>query len=337
MRRLYAFQVSPRRTVSYLPEVQGGPVSPGPDLLRLLDELIPASQIETQSIVHLRSDDPETDPFRNEIRNHFLAICFGSDSQATSGAEEIAAKLSLSMDHRSSKFSLLVIDAHKQKQNRRIALWLFPKEDVFRFHTSAQGNELSLLEDAFSKSSTWRKAAIFSGPNTAHGFRTGQIIDIQSRKPDDRAADFWMRLFLNALYAMDPKSSTYQLVTHLKDAFDASSGTQRDQLFAAMVALPRSPEKIWTYSKIADRFLEPNLQYSFLKLIPETVRESAFELDPILFESKLKFRVFETQEGVWISSPPDQIGKSVHLDQSLSSIQVQGTVKNQSIKARHVR
>jgi hypothetical protein len=232
---------------------------------------------------------------------------------------------------------LLVIDAHEQKQNRRIALWLFPKEDVFRFHTSAQGNELSLLEDAFSKSSTWRKAAIFSGQNTAHGFRTGQIIDIQSRKPDDRAADFWMRLFLNALYAMDPKSSTYQLVTHLKDAFDASSGTQRDQLFAAMVALPRSPEKIWTYSKIADRFLEPNLQYSFLKLIPETVRESAFELDPILFESKLKFRVFETQEGVWISSPPDQIGKSVHLDQNLSSIQVQGTVKNQSIKARHVR
>jgi hypothetical protein len=79
MRRLYAFQVSPRRTVSYLPEVQGGPVRPGPDLLGLLDELIPASQIETQSIVHLRSDDPETDPFRNEIRNHFLAICFGSD------------------------------------------------------------------------------------------------------------------------------------------------------------------------------------------------------------------------------------------------------------------
>lgn len=337
MHRLFAFQVSPKRTLSHVPEAQGGPIRTNPDVLELFEKLIPSSKIETQSIVHLRSDDFQTEPFRNEIRDHFLEICYGSDQQAARCASEIAAKLSLAMDQRSSKHSLLVIDAHELNKHRRIALWLFPKDDVFRLETTRQGNQLWLLDDVFSKSSTWRKAAIFSGPNNAQGFRTGRVIDIQSRKTDERAADFWLRLFLNAIYAMDSKNSTYQLVSHLKDAFESSSGAQRDQLFAAMVALPRAPEKNWTYSRIAQQYLDPAYQDSFLNLIPDTVRESAFELDSELFVAKLKFRVFETNEGVWISCPPEQIGKSVSLDPRRSNIIVQGSIKNETLRARHVQ
>lgn len=337
MHRLFAFQVSPRRTLSHVPEAQGGPIRSNPNLLELFEELILSSKIETQSIVHLRSDNSETEPFGNQIRERFLEICYGSDQHASRGASEIAAKLSLAMDQRSSKHSLLVIDAHELNKQCRIALWLFPKDDVFRLQTTQRGNELRLLEDVFSKSSTWRKAAIFSGPRSEHGFRTGRVIDIQSRKTDERAADFWLRLFLNAFYAMDSKNSTYQLVSHLKDAFESSSGDQRDQLFAAMVALPRAPEKNWTYSRIAEQYLDPAYQDSFLNLIPDMVRESSFELDSELFEAKLKFRVFETNEGVWISCPSEQIGKSVRIDPRRSNIVVQGSIKNETIRARHVQ
>jgi hypothetical protein len=337
MHRIYAFQVSPQRTVSHIPIATGGAIDASPELIQLFGELIPASKIESQSIVHLRSDDGESEPFRNQIRDHFLEICYGSEKQANRGAAEIAAKLSLSMDQRSSNHSLLVIDAHELNKHRRIALWLFPKDDVFRLQTSSQGNQLSILDDVFSKSSTWRKAAIFSGPNTSQGFRTGRVIDVQSRRSDQKAADFWLGLFLGGVYAMDSKNSTYQLVSHLKDAFDASSGPQRDQLFAAMVALPKSPHKNWTYSSIAEQYLDPAYQNAFLDSIPQAVRESSFELDRNLFESKLKFRVFETIEGVWISSPPEQIGKTVQIDPSRLSIKVQGTIRNETIRARHVQ
>jgi hypothetical protein len=337
MHRLYAFQISPRRTLSHFPEAHGGSVEASLELRKLFEELIPSSKIQSQSLVHLRSEDPESEPFRNQIRDHCLAICYGTDEQALVSASEIAAKLSLSMDQRSSKHSLLVIDAHETAQTRRIILWLFPKDDVFRLQTSSNGNHLSVLEDVFSKSSTWRKAAIFSGQNTVHGFRTGRVIDVQSRKTDERAADFWLRLFLNAVYAMDSKNSTAQLVSTLKDAFEVSTGPQRDQLFAAMVALPKSPNKNWSYAQIAQQYLDPAYQNSFLNLIPDMVRESSFELDPDLFQTKLKFRVFETNEGVWVSCPPDQVGKTVQIDPHRSSIALTGTIKHESIRARHVQ
>jgi hypothetical protein len=287
--------------------------------------------------VHFRSDDSESEPFRNQLRDHLLQISYGSDQQAAKGAMEVAAKLSLSMDQRSSKHSLLVIDAHALTKHRRAVLWLFPKDDVFRLQTTLKGNELMVLDDVFSKSSTWRKAAMFSGPETSQGFRTGRVIDVQSRKPDERAADFWLRLFLNADYAMDAKNSTYELVGHLRDAFESSSGNQRDQLFAAMVALPKSPEKKWTYTQIAQQYLDDAYHESFLSLVPEAVRESSFDLDRDLFESKLKFRVFETSEGVWISSPAEQIGKSVKIDHRRTSITVQGTIRSETMRARHVQ
>jgi hypothetical protein len=127
------------------------------------------------------------------------------------------------------------------------------------------------------------------------------------------------------------------LVGHLRDAFESSSGNQRDQLFAAMVALPKSPEKKWTYTQIAQQYLDDAYHESFLSLVPEAVRESSFDLDRDLFESKLKFRVFETSEGVWISSPAEQIGKSVKIDHRRTSITVQGTIRSETMRARHVQ
>ena len=72
MHRIYAFQVSPQRTVSHIPIATGGAIDASPELIQLFGELIPASKIESQSIVHLRSDDGECNaqiavPIRREL------------------------------------------------------------------------------------------------------------------------------------------------------------------------------------------------------------------------------------------------------------------------------
>jgi glutamine amidotransferase PdxT len=123
----------------------------------------------------------------------------------------------------------------------------------------------------------------------------------------------------------------------LKDAFESSSGPQRDQLYAAIVGLPHSPEKAWTFQQIAERYLDEEHQDGFLNLIPENVRQSAFEIDSTLFESKLNIRVFETQDGVWISAPNSEIGRSVRVVQKTNRIVVDGMIKNQSVRSRHVK
>ena len=337
MHRAYAFLVSPRRTVSLVPSARGGRIEWNEDLAGLFSELLVASKLEKQTLVHLLSDDEQTRPYRSGLREDLLCLAYGEELDSDRSAQEIASRLSLSMDQRSAKQSLLVMVVDSWRGVRRTIFWLFPQDDVFRLESHGTRNALSVLGDVFSKSSAWRKAAMFWGARSAQGFRTGRVIDIQTRRVDEGAADFWMRLFLHAQVALDPRNATSQLASYLKDAFESSSGPQRDQLYAAIVGLPHSPEKAWTFQQIAERYLDEEHQDGFLNLIPENVRQSAFEIDSTLFESKLNIRVFETQDGVWISAPNSEIGRSVRVVQKTNRIVVDGMIKNQSVRSRHVK
>lgn len=352
MHRAYAFQISPRRTsqpgglkqekrkqetTHPILGSQGGRLELSEELWSVFSDLADSAKLEGASLVHLLSVDEPNQPFRNVIREHLLRLAYGDDQASIESAQEIALNLSMSMDQRSAKHSLLVIVVEPSGDVQRTTLWLFPQDDVFRLDVRGKSSKLSLLGDVFSKSSVWRKAAMFSGANQSSGFRTGRVVDLQNRRSDDRAADFWLKLFLNATYALDPKNATAQLTAYLKDAFESSEGAQREQLYATIVALPRSPKKSWTFEQIAEQFLDNQNQDVFLNLIPETLRSSSFQIDRDLFESRLQVRVFETMEGVWISAPGEQVGKSVKLDSKLGRIRFDGTVKKQSIKSRHVK
>ena len=335
--RTYAFQVMPLRTVSNRAKPLGGQFKASPELCHLFNDLVRSSKLELKSLVDLLSDDEEEAPFRSGIRARFLSVCFDDTRKANASAKEIAAKLSLSMDNRSARQSLLVIVTYGDGKTRRAVLWLFPKEDVFRLESAKGQPDLQLLKDVFSKSSTWRKAATFSGGNNVNGFRSGRVIDVQSGKSDDTAADFWIRLFLNARYAMDSKNATNQLAGYMRDAFESSVGAQREQMYAAIVAIPRAPAQSWTYQEIAERFLDKSCRSSFLNLIPVELRESAFQLDNEVFESKLNTRVFETVEGVWVSAPLTEIDASVKVVESKKQISFKGTIKTEEVRSRHVK
>lgn len=337
MHRAYAFLVSPRRTVGPVASARGGRIEWNEDLAGLFSELLVASKLEKQTLVHLLSDDEQTRPYRSAVREELLCLAYGEQGESDRAALEIASRLSMSMDQRSAKQSLLVMVVDSWQGVRRTIFWLFPQDDVFRLESHGKKNSLSVLGDVFSKSSAWRKAAMFWGSQSSQGFRTGRVIDIQSRRVDEGAADFWVRLFLHAQAALDPKNATAQLAGYLKDAFESSSGAQRDQLYAAIVGLPYSPEKAWTFQRIAERYLDEKHQDGFLNLIPENVRQSAFEIDSTLFESKLNIRVFETQDGVWISAPNSEIGRSVRVVQKSNRITVDGLIKTQSVRSRHVK
>lgn len=337
MHRAYAFLVSPRRTVNLVPSARGGRIEWTEDLGGLFSELLLASKLEKQTLVHLLSDQEEAHPYRSQVRDELLGLAYGNETVGDEAAQAIASRLSLSMDQRSAKQSLLVMVIDSWRGVRRTIFWLFPQDDVFRLESQGKKNALSVLGDVFSKSSTWRKAAMFWGGDTAQGFRTGRVIDVQSKRMDEGAADFWIRLFLHAQVALDPKNATAQLAVYLKDAFESSSGVQRDQLYAAIVGLPRSPERAWTFQQIAERYLDDRHQDAFLNLIPENVRQSAFEIDSTLFESKLNFRVFETQDGVWISAPNSEVGRSVRVIPKSNRIVVEGLIKSQSVRSRHVK
>lgn len=335
--RTFAFQVTPLRTVSVTPNPTGGAFVASQELGSLFDDLVRSSKLESKSIINLLSDDEENSPYRNSIRDWLSITCFGTDDEAAVSARQIAAKLSVSMDKRSARQSLLVLVTYGQGSTRRIVMWLFPKEDVFRFVAGKRQPDLELLTDVFSKSSAWRKAALFAGADNRNGFRSGRIIDMQSGKTDDTAADFWIRLFLNARYAMDPQNATNQLVQCLREAFEGSVGKEREQLYTAVLAIPRAPEQDWTFKEVARKYLDKDYRAAFLSRVPLEMQDSSFRIDKSIFESKLNTRVFESVEGVWLSSPLSQIGKSVKVAEESGRISFNGTIKAEQMRARHVR
>lgn len=335
--RTFAFQVTPLRTVSVSASPQGGLFDASEELRTLLDDLVRSSKLENKSLVDLLSDDDESAPYRSVIRDRISGVCFGDENDAATCASDIASKLSLSMDNRSAKQSLFVLVTYGDGKTRRAVMWLFPKEDVFRFEAGKRQPDVKLLTDVFSKSSSWRKAAVFTGCNNSNGFRSGRVIDVQAGKSEETAADFWIHLFLNARYAMDSKNATHQLVGFLKDAFQTAVGDQREQLYAAVLAIPRAPDQDWTYKDVAEKYLDKKHRSAFLNRVPAELQDSSFQLDKDIFESKLNTRVFETVEGVWISAPLSEIGSSVKVLESQNQITFKGTIKAEEMRARHVK
>ena len=90
--------------------------------------------------------------------------------RAEVGAVDLAARLSSAMDNRSPA-CLFLAAAYRDNASalsREVALWIFPRDDAFRFRSQAQA--IDLLSDVFRRTSRLRKLARFSGRNLRTDF-----------------------------------------------------------------------------------------------------------------------------------------------------------------------
>src|SRR4029077_16243340 len=105
----------------------------------------------------------------HDVRNLILSVSFGQAAAAKAAAFKLAARLGSSMDDR-SPFTLLVLTAYQKAATRRLVLWAFPKDEPFHFSVSGGAAHLRILRDAFSRSSSFRKAALFEGIHSKNTF-----------------------------------------------------------------------------------------------------------------------------------------------------------------------
>ena len=71
--------------------------------------------------------------------------------------------------------------------------------------------------------------------------------------------------------------------------------------------------------------------------VPDEHHELKFIFDRATFESKLNFRIFELESGVWVSSPFSEIGETVRIRETADQrvLSCEGNVVNEQIRARH--
>jgi hypothetical protein len=128
------------------------------------------------------------------------------------------------------------------------------------------------------------------------------------------------------------------LATTIRRAVDASSNvTDKEQILTATMAIRTSPRRRWSLRSFADEYLSGATKETFLNAAPNSEgRNSMFDFRRSEFERFLAYRVYTLETGVLISSPFQEVGRSVlvegHDERRLSC---EGTVVDEKVRTRH--
>lgn len=334
--RIHAYQLAPRRTATTPSAVVGGTFPISAAIRNSLVELSDKSGLARQAEVDFlptAGGKITTHP----VRQLLLDFSFGAAATAVTASRHLSEKLGDSMDYRSPP-ALLMLTCLKDRSRRRTIMWAFPQESGFQFRSDGKGSRIRLLKDIFSHSSRLRKAALFEGPNQPSGFVSGRIIDHQAIGSFGAGADYWVDKFLECQFALSGVMGTRRLTGYLRSAHDAlTTQPERDQVFSTILAIRTSPTRNWTYQRVADQFLAGVAQNEFLLRIPARERNLAFAFDRKEFEQRLNFRIFETQQGIYISAPFGTVGTTVKLTGQTTQrrVKVDDLVVDEKVRARH--
>lgn len=316
--RLYAYSVAPQRTIADADFVApvGGAIDFSAELRAALDAALAAARGERRTTrVSLRVD-PTPGVRTSAIRDAAMRLAFAArTAQAQAAAAELAARLSRAMDNRSPACLFLAAGCRDSPaaRAREVALWIFPRDDAFRFRSQAQA--IDLLSDVFSRTSRLRKLALFKGRELRTDFLEADVLDFQAGGIGG-VAEFWIEGFLEAGLTITPDAGTRILADAFRQAAQADlSYEQREQLQAALMAVRNMPERRFSLEQVVQEFLAPEIAEPFLAAAPnvESAR-SLFRLNRELFDRTVNYRVFRLDTGVWVSAPLEEIGQSVQLE-----------------------
>ena len=339
--RIHAYEVSPQRLSPTGAPPRGGAFTADLPFKKSLETFLKESQLMKQPLVdfrvaHRADASSGSSVSTHEVRTLVLDYTFGKPSTAKSAAISLATRLGKSMDDR-SPFTLMMLAAYSNGDSRRLIIWAFPKDEPFHFSVSGDRARIKILQDAFSRSSSFKKAAIFEGTNSPTTFWSGRVIDKQAQHGFGAAADYWVRTFLDSRFALTGKAGTRLLTKCLRDTYEAMSDQgDRDQISNAIVAMHASQRRQWSLSRFANEYLTGTAKQMFIKSTPEESRTTTFSLQKDEFEQKLSFRIFRLQDNVMVSAPFGAIGKSVRLEDGVQrKLTCEGIVVGERVRAKY--
>ncbi len=332
--RLYAFTVHPSRTATFTRQVDGGLIPINRELRRLIDDSIRTANFPSALSVAF-AVDPATRT--NPTRDAVLSLAFDPARQAHIAATRLATSLSASMDARSHS-CLFILAVLQEADHRAVTLWAFPRDEAFRFASHRGTHAIEILTDVFSRTSRLRKAALIQGRKLRNEFTTAKVLDFQAGKSADAVANYWPAIFLLCVLAIASDSGTRLMARAITKAYDACpNATDKEQLFAAMISVRTANRQRWSLADFADHYLTGDARDNFLNAAPN--RESLtspFDFNRQLFEEIVHFRIFQLDTGVYVSSPPSEIGQSVRVSgDDTPVLTCEGRVVSDKLRVRY--
>ena len=301
---LYAFAIEAQKGEDPPAAPVGGPIGLVGPLGTVVDRATSRVQASNWLDVNLHVDS--ADPNRTHpVRVHVITLAFSSPPERDSAAEQLALRLSISMDQR-MKGCLLAISVEDLNGGRAVTLWTFPRDEALRFVAGGEGHsDVEVLQDSFSQRSHLRKAAILRGADKGTtSFLTATVADLQTGGGAG-TADYWIHDFLEADLSLAAGIGSVALARGLKQAWDeAPSEDIRDDYYGAAMAIRASTATRTSLKSFADTYLIGEAKAGFLKT--KEAREHRgrqFQFDAAAFERVANFRILRTANGLRISAP----------------------------------
>jgi hypothetical protein len=333
--RVFAYQVEPRRTTGGpIAAPPGGRVPIGTDIEDALAIADKRWRRERRIAVDLRVD-PATRT--NETRDLLIEVGFGTDANALAAATNLATRLSGAMDLRSAPCLCIIAVEGGEHDQRRVTVWTFPRDDAFQFQGATGTASVKLLTDVFSQTSNLRKAALFEGKNRKNDFVSGRVLDFQVNYAGREVADFWIGRFLDAALGISGESGTRMLATSLRKAWETTQDpNEREQLFVAATAIRQSSRTRWSLREFADEYLQGDVKERVVRFAPnQDALNSSFDFQRQTFDRTVHFRVFRLDSGVYVSSPFDEVGRTVRISGDREKhLTCEGTVVEEKVRTR---
>ena len=332
--KVHAFYVNPTRTLADSVVPEGGKVEITPSLNAAILSNIKKAKFNQRISVDF---DLDPDTRTNEIRDLILAYAFHDSAEADQASYKLASVLSKAMDLR-SKPNLFILSLFSEGDKRQVILWMFPRDEAFRFDFGNGETTLQVLNDIFSQTSNLRKAVLFTGRNIRNHFLSGKVLDFQSGSKNLQIADFWRVDFLQCKFSIADDAGSRLLAKALRQTIDKSkTSDEKEQVFAAIIALINTPRRRWTLEQVADNFLQDRPKEIFINSIQnEETLISSFDINKDIVEMKLRYRILFLSSGVVISSPIDEIDKSVQISNDGDGyIKCKGKIIDQKIRTKY--
>ncbi len=246
-----------------------------------------------------------SDTRNNDTRELIIRILNGKKEEKNDFALKLAKKLSSCIDDRTGELLLTIGIGEVENNNYRCAVWAYPSDNPIQLNEQKGIPNIKEIKNAFSKSSSARKAAFFDTNKKIdrNDLLKGIIIDKTANRIQG-SSDYWLDKFLEGKIELLSTRGTTILISTLKESYNKSNTSEEKQsvraLFSQLLSNNFPPK---TLNEIS-RNLTGQAKEIFFKHIPKSIESDAvFEIDFSEVKSKIKSNIFILKSGIEIIFP----------------------------------
>jgi len=180
---------------------------------------------------------------------------------------------------------------------------------------------------------------MFTGGAGPSDFLTGRALDAQSGSTDRSVADLWIVKFLDSRLQMSSDEGTRllaQSLRHAHDKLEANPDAQAE-VQAAIIRLRNTKARRVTLAQIAAQFSRPVAAAFRTQQVNTEALTAAFELNKVLFDALVEYRIYKLGNGVWVSAPFGTLGRDVTEEQTADGKRLiaTGIVETERVRSKH--